>query len=155
MKGIHRKELLNIVNKPYSVEVYRSLRHAHYRIRKELRNKLAENGVTWPQFHTLYHIKDEGIPFNKLADKVHCNASNMTGLIDRMKENGWVYRERLQEDRRVWLVKLTEKGSKLKEKLIPEHMNNIKERMAVLSKNEQKILNKLLKKLIENKSEEE
>lgn len=106
-------------------------------------------GVTWPQFHTLYHIEDEGIAFNKLAEEVHCNASNMTGLIDRMKKKGWVYRERSQEDRRVWLVKMTDKGKKLRKKLIPEHRNNIEDRMKVLSTEEQETLNKLLEKLID------
>ena len=141
---------MNIVDS-LALDVYRRLRYAHYRIRKELRKKLAARGITWPQFHTLYHIKEEGIAFNKLAQKVHCNASNMTGLIDRMKANGWVYRERLGTDRRVWLVKLTEEGFRLREKLIPEHLGNIRKRMGVLSAVELETLNELLTKLIENR----
>jgi len=131
-----------------AVETYRSLKKVHYRIRRELRKKLNEKGVTWPQFHTLYHIKQEGIAFNKLAKKIHCNASNMTGLIDRMVKNGWVYRERSEEDRRVWLVKLTPEGEKLRERLIPEHMENIEKRMAFLSAEELKNLQHLLNKLV-------
>ena len=136
-------------NSPLSLNLYFSLRHTYYHVRKDLRIKLKkQEDITWAQFHTLYHLDEEGVSFNKLADKIHCNASNMTGLIDRMKKNGWVYRERSEDDRRVWLVKLTSDGAKLREKLIPKHRNNIKDRMNLLSKEEQKTLKKLLEKLI-------
>ena len=143
--------MLIIDNSSISLNLYRTIRHVHYKIQKELRNELTEKGVTWPQFHTLFHIKDEGIPFNKLAQKVHCNASNMTGLIDRMEDNGWVYRERSEKDRRVWLVKLTAEGSEMRENLIPKHRNNIEERMNRLTQEEQKTLKKLMEKLMEDK----
>ncbi len=143
--------MLIIDNSSISLNLYRTIRHVHYKIQKELRNELTEKGVTWPQFHTLFHIKDEGIPFNKLAQKVHCNASNMTGLIDRMEDNGWVNRKRSEKDRRIWLVKLTDKGEKLKNKLIPEHKENIKNKMDLLSREEQKKLTELLEILIKEK----
>ena len=108
-------------------EVYKTLRYAYHSIRKELHNRLAENGITWPQFHALYHIGDEGIPTHELAKELRCNASNMTGLIDRMVENNWVYRASCAEDRRVWIIKLTEEGKKLKVKLVPKHQKNIEE----------------------------
>jgi len=100
-------------------EVYWLLRKTSKQLKKELRKKIEEYGITWQQFHALYHIGDTGISANELAKELHCNASNMTGLIDRMTENGWVYREHSKEDRRVWLIKSTDKGKKMKEKLRP------------------------------------
>lgn len=118
------------------LDVYRTFKFAYRRIKKDLHSKLAENGVTWPQFHALFHIEEEGIPANELARKLHCNASNMTGLIDRMMENGWVYREHSHQDRRVWLIRLTGEGVKLKNKIIPEHLKNIEKRMKTLNEDE-------------------
>lgn len=130
------------------IEVYRTMKHASYRVTKDLRDKMADSGITWQQYHALYHIGEHGTPVNELAKELDCNASNMTGLIDRMIENHWVYREHSVEDRRVWLIKLTEEGSKLKARLIPEHLRNTEMRMDVLNEQELKTLKILLEKLI-------
>lgn len=131
----------------FSTEVYWTLKYAYNHIKKELRNKLTENDITWPQYHALYHIGENGTPVNELAKELSCNASNMTGLIDRMIESKWVYREHSAEDRRVWLVKLTAEGMKLRSKLIPIHLKNIDDRMNVLNEKELETLKTLLEKL--------
>lgn len=87
--------------------------------------------------------------FNELARELNCNASNLTGLIDRMIENNWVYRQHSEQDRRVWLVKLTGEGFKLKNQLVPQHRKNISELMTVLNDEELASLMSLLKKLID------
>lgn len=137
-----------------SREVYWILKHAYNSIKKELRDKLTSHDITWPQYHAMYHIVDEGTPANELAKELNCNASNMTGLIDRMIENNWVYREHSSEDRRVWLIKLTEEGKNLKDRLIPVHLKNIEVRMSVLDKQELVTLKNLLEKLAAGRMEE-
>ena len=144
-----------IMEDSLSHDVYRTLKYTHRQLKKDLRKKLTDYGVTWPQFHALYHLEEEGIPVNELAQDLHCNASNITGLIDRMRENGWVCREHSEEDRRVWLVKLTDEGINFKNKIYPEHLKNIKERMQTLSDNELITLKKLLRKLINGVEEGE
>lgn len=132
-----------------SLDVYRALRSASHYIKKDLRNKLVNHGITWPQFHALYHIGEEdGIAINELAKELKCNASNMTGLIDRMVENNWVYRKQCEHDRRIWLIKLTQEGAELRDKLIPIHHDNIKKRMEILSDEELTTLKAILDKLI-------
>jgi len=138
------------VEDSFLLDVYRALVQTHNRIKKDLRDKLADSGITWPQFHALYHIGEEGISANELAKELNCNASNMTGLIDRMIENNWVYREQCEQDRRVWLIKLTEEGMRLRTKLIPEHHRNIRNRMAVLDSEELVTLKRLLDKLFQS-----
>jgi len=129
-------------------DVYWLLRRTSFRLKAELRKKIEKHGITWPQFHALFHIGEQGLPANELARVLQCNASNMTGLIDRMSESGWVYREHSQEDRRVWLIKLTEAGKKLLAEVQPQHRRNIEERMSRLSKAELKTLCDLLAKLL-------
>jgi DNA-binding MarR family transcriptional regulator len=136
----------------FALDVYRTLRHAYHRLKRDMREKLVSKGVTWPQFHALYHIDEgHGISVNALARELDCNASNVTGLIDRMIENNWVYREHSKEDRRVWMVKLTDEGRELKARLIPERQNDIRERMAALNDEELATLKTLLEKLMDNK----
>lgn len=128
-------------------EVYWLLRKTSKQLKDELRKKIEDYGITWQQFHAIYHIGDIGIPANELAKELHCNASNMTGLIDRMTENGWVYREHSKEDRRVWLIKLTDEGKKIKEKLLPIHKNNMSQIMKRLNDEEITEIKRLLIKL--------
>lgn len=136
----------------FSVDVYRILNRTCKKMKKDLHNKLVDSDITWPQFHALYHIgeDEEGISANELAKKLNCNASNMTGLIDRMIENNWVYREQSGQDRRVWFIKLTDEGKELREKLIPEHHRNIENYMSVLSDEELTTLKRLLEKLLQS-----
>ncbi len=137
------------------LEAYGALISTYHRLKKELHGKLAESGVTWPQFHALYHIAERGIAAHDLARELNCNASNMTGLIDRMMENDWVYREHSAVDRRIWLIKLTDKGVALKESLIPAYHRCIEERMGALDDQELTTLRALLDKLKNGAREEE
>jgi len=136
-------------------DIYWLLKGTTQSLKQELRKKLEEHGITWPQFHALYHISPGGIPANELARELSCNPSNLTGLIDRMIESGWVFREHSAEDRRVWLIKLTPAGQKMKDIIIPRHKKNIRERMAVLSDSELGQLEKLLLQLKNGKGEVE
>jgi DNA-binding MarR family transcriptional regulator len=138
-----------------SREVYRLLRMTTNHLKNDLRYKIEQNGITWQQFHALYHIDEQGVPSNELAKELSCNASNMTGLIDRMIESNWVYRERSSEDRRVWMVKLTEEGSKLKTTLLPQHQHNINQTMSILNKEELLSLKDILLKLMNGSNGEE
>ena len=130
-------------------EVYRSLRKTYRSLKREFKKIAEDNGLTWAQFHALYHINEEGIPFNYLSEHLHCHASNLTGLIDRMIEKGIVTREQSQEDRRVWLIKLTEKGRDFKNMLLPAYQDSIEDRFAVLKQEELDTLYRLLEKLRE------
>ena len=136
------------------LNAYGALLTTYHRLKKDLHNHLNESGVTWPQFHALYHIGEQGIPSHELARELNCNASNMTGLIDRMMENDWVYREHSVEDRRIWLIKLTEKGTALKGSLLPAYQRRIEERMGVLNEQELAVLHTLLDKLKNGTREE-
>ncbi len=140
------------VNESLHKDVYRLLRNTAKYLKIELRKKIEEYDITWQQFHALYHIGDEGITANELARELNCNASNMTGIIDRMTDNGWVYREHSKEDRRVWFVKLTDEGLNLKNKLLPIHQENIIQVMSVLSEEELMLLKDLLSKLTDTEA---
>lgn len=141
--------------KPLARDVYWLLRKTTSSLKAEFRRKIEEFGITWPQFHALYHIGEEGIPANELARELQCNASNMTGIIDRMTENGWVYREHSEADRRVWLVKLTPEGARLRAEILPRHKRYIEQRIGVLSPKELATLRELLIKLRDGYAEEE
>lgn len=143
------------MQKSLAREVYWLLRSTTSTLKGEFRKKIEEFGITWPQYHALYHIGQEGITANELARELQCNASNMTGIIDRMTDNGWVYREQSQEDRRVWVVKMTPQGAQLKDEIFPRHKRYVDQRVGVLNAEELALLQELLIKLKDGVTEEE
>src|SRR5580693_3216076 len=66
------------------------------------------------QCHVLHLIgPGRPIPMGQLADTLACDASNVTGLVDRLESRGLVRRHPSEADRRVRVLDLTPKGSRL------------------------------------------
>lgn len=59
--------------------------------------------------------KGDGIPITELAEETMLGKSTLTSMLDRLEEAGHVQRERSPEDRRVTLIRLTEKNRRLKD----------------------------------------
>jgi len=83
--------------------------------RRRLVRELADHGLTFPQFITLTALEPfaEGRRMGPLAAAALQSAASMTGIVDRLLEQGLVERERHPEDRRAVIVRLTAKGSAL------------------------------------------
>ena len=54
----------------------------------------------------------------RLAATLGCDASNVTGLVDRLESRGLVERRPSAEDRRMKVVRLTPAGSRLRAQLL-------------------------------------
>jgi len=65
-----------------------------------------------PQFLTLTQLATPA-PMREMAARLRCDASNMTGLADRLEERGLLERRADPNDRRVKLLTLTPAGEKL------------------------------------------
>jgi MarR family transcriptional regulator, organic hydroperoxide resistance regulator len=63
-------------------------------------------------------LLDEPRPMGDLAQQMHCDNSNITGIVDRLTERGLVERRAAEGDRRVKLVALTDEGLAIREELI-------------------------------------
>jgi DNA-binding MarR family transcriptional regulator len=67
------------------------------------------------QLHTL-RIIEPGVevPMSSLADKLFCDNSNVTGIVDRLEGRGLIERRPAANDRRVKLLVLTEEGERVR-----------------------------------------
>ena len=72
-------------------------------------------GLNQPQYNILRILYGEGdrLPSLEIASRMVTVVPAITGLVDKLEKKGLVKRERCQDDRRVWYVKLTNKGEKL------------------------------------------
>ncbi|MCB2156452.1 MarR family transcriptional regulator [bacterium] len=118
---------------------------------KEAYALLRPFGMTDSQFNVLtmlmYQSPPEGLTQTDLSHMMLVNRSNVTGLLDRMEESGWVVREEDAEDRRIKRVRLTKKG---KEAALPAeeaYMKRVEEVMSALSDDETLCLLDLLEGL--------
>jgi DNA-binding MarR family transcriptional regulator len=60
------------------------------------------------------------IAMNALADAMVCDASNVTGVVDKLEARGLIARQATENDRRVKMLAVTEKGRDLRRKLFAE-----------------------------------
>ena len=70
-------------------------------------------GLTMPQAGLLRALGSP-LPMNQIAGRMHCDASNLTGIVDRLEARGLVERRVRAADRRVKEVALTPEGRRMK-----------------------------------------
>ena len=68
------------------------------------------------------HLLDPRTPIamNALADALVCDASNVTGVVDKLEARGLIARQATENDRRVKMLAVTDKGRDLRRKLFAE-----------------------------------
>ena len=70
-------------------------------------------GLTPPQARALLALEDAA-PMRSLAGTLHCDASNVTGIADRLERHGLAVRTAREGDRRVKLLALTDEGRRVR-----------------------------------------
>lgn len=95
-----------------------------------LSGKLNQDKVSFPQFFLLtYMIADEYLTMSSIAQKMGHSTAAATGLIDRLQELGYVERGNAVNDRRKIIVKITDKGRRLVEKMRSEIATDLAQMM--------------------------
>ena len=84
-----------------------------------------------------------------LADRLFCDNSNVTGLVDRLEARGLVERRSAEGDRRVKALTITPAGLELRE-LVLEIMSEPPEAIAALPQADQRALRDILARAVEN-----
>lgn len=106
--------------------------------------------LTITQLKSLFFINFEGHSNSKmLAQALNVTPPNVTGIIDRLVEQGLVSREENPENRRMQLLKVTEKGVTLLSELNEQSVNRFSGILAQLSTDDLSALNRGLSALIE------
>ncbi len=84
--------------------------------------KLAEtHDMTVVQLHALgVMIPGESIPMNRLSCVLLCDASNVTGIVDRLLAGNYIERRENPDDRRVKMITLTPEGVAMRAQFLRE-----------------------------------
>ncbi|MFB7734678.1 MarR family winged helix-turn-helix transcriptional regulator [Streptomyces sp. NPDC056112] len=107
-----------------------------------------EHALTGAQARLLSLLSLEPLPMRKLAQKLKCEPSNVTGIVDRLETRGLVERQADPGDRRVKLAAATEDGRRVAREL-REGLRFAREPLAGLSEEERMALRDLLRRMVD------
>ena len=134
---------------PHSCEAWQLLVRLFFAQRANLPPLAAELQLSPAQCHVLHLIEpDRPIPMGQLAEILACDASNVTGLVDRLESRGLVRRRQSEGDRRVKVLVLTTTGIRLRT-LMLDRMTTPPATIERLSDQEQRALVRILTRLLE------
>ncbi len=134
---------------PPPTAAWQLLQRLFYTQRASLPPLAAELRLSPAQCHVLHLIEPERpLPMGQLAQTLACDASNVTGLVDRLESRGLLRRRPADGDRRVKVLVLTPTGSRLRALLL-ERMTAPPAALERLSLREQRALARILARLLE------
>jgi DNA-binding MarR family transcriptional regulator len=133
----------------HACEAWQLLVTLFFTQRADLPSMASEFELSPAQCHVL-HLIEPGrpIPMGRLAEALACDASNVTGLVDRLESRGLVRRQPSEDDRRIKVLELTAAGTRLRS-IVLERMTKPPDALGRLSAAEQQALVKILKRLLE------
>lgn len=146
------------LKKPVALLAHEALLSTYYtasNLRKKAGQFLQPFGLTDVQFNLMMLLKHqsmqgEGLTQAQLSSMMLVNRANITALVDRMERADLVSRTSSPFDRRSNIIKLTDSGRKMLERIEPLYAQEVKRIMAVLVESEQKRLIGMLEKVRSN-----
>ncbi|MEY2535648.1 MAG: hypothetical protein QOF29_3558 [bacterium] len=109
----------------------------------------AEFELSPPQVRALGVLDPERpVAMSELAGALHCDNSNVTGIVDRLEDRGLVERRSATHDRRVKMLAVTARGVEVRERLA-ERLEQAPEPLARLSPEDQRALRDIMRRALD------
>lgn len=112
-----------------------------------MRGRVGREGVTEPQALLVRQLR-QPLPMKNVAELMHCDASNLTGIVDRLEARGLLERRTLAADRRIKELVLTREGEELQQRL--DELSTSAPGLSELSAREQETLIALLRRSLDS-----
>ncbi|MDX2523965.1 MarR family winged helix-turn-helix transcriptional regulator [Streptomyces europaeiscabiei] len=132
---------------PLTMEVVELIGTVVARYHEEYEDAAAEHTLTGAQARLLGLLSLEPLPMRRLAQKLRCEPSNVTGIVDRLEARGLVERRPDPSDRRVKLAAATAEGRRVAGSL-RNSLDFAREPLAGLSTAEREALRDLLRRMV-------
>jgi MarR family transcriptional regulator, organic hydroperoxide resistance regulator len=101
-------------------------------------------------FTLLLLDKRNEITMTELTEYINSPMSTATGIVDRLVKNGYIIRDRSETDRRIVVLRLTEKGSQFVDNLKNQISGYINMAVKDLTEEEKKFMTGILLKIMHN-----
>ncbi|MET8696161.1 MarR family winged helix-turn-helix transcriptional regulator [Streptomyces bauhiniae] len=133
---------------PLTMEVVELIGDVVARFHADYEEAAAGHALTGPQARLLSLLALEPLPMRKLAQRLKCEPSNVTGIVDRLESRGLVERRPDSADRRIKLAAATDEGLRVARDL-REGLHFAREPLAGLSTGERSSLRDLLRRMLD------
>ncbi len=128
---------------------------AAYSVRTMLDSACSQFGITSPQYNVLRILKGkypDGYPRCEIIQRMIEPAPDVTRIIDRLTKERLVERFQSNEDRRHSISRITQKGLKLLDNILP-HLQGTEKRLSeLLTKSELNELSRICEKIYDVKT---
>jgi DNA-binding MarR family transcriptional regulator len=91
---------------------------------------------------------DRPVPMSDLAEALHCDNSNVTGIVDRLEDRGLVERRSATHDRRVKMLVVTPRGAEIRDRLA-ERLEEAPPPLAGLTPDDQRTLRDIMRRALD------
>ncbi|MCQ4207268.1 MULTISPECIES: MarR family winged helix-turn-helix transcriptional regulator [Streptomyces] len=132
---------------PLTLEVVELIGEVVARYHQEFDEAAAEHGLTGAQARVLGLLSLEPLPMRQVAQRLKCEPSNVTGIVDRLEARGLVERQPSPGDRRVKVAVPTAEGRRLA-RVLRESLDFAREPLAGLSREERVAFRGMLRRML-------
>lgn len=125
----------------------------HLDIEKEIHTKLSAYNLTKSQLDILNSLDqhpDQMTCQKDLQNYLHVSNATINGLVNRLEQNGYIYRITNSEDKRMVSIHPTEKANQIKDLFLTTIYNLEQKMMAHIAPDKQEELVNLLEQMIQN-----
>ncbi|WP_171161811.1 MarR family winged helix-turn-helix transcriptional regulator [Streptomyces sp. I05A-00742] len=132
---------------PLTLEVVDLIATVVARYHEEYDEAAARHSLTGAQARLLALLSREPLPMRRIARKLKCEPSNVTGIVDRLAARGLVERRPDPDDRRIKLAAATDAGRETA-RLLREELDFAREPLAGLTLEQRAMLRDLLRRVV-------
>jgi DNA-binding MarR family transcriptional regulator len=112
------------------LRAWQALLHAHHDVTERLDAELrGDHGLSFGAYDVLLRLArapGRSLRMSELARRVWMSPSGLTRMVDRLEGQGLVERDRTEEDARVMLARLTERGREALRRAARTHLRGIR-----------------------------
>lgn len=117
-------------------------------IQEKIKEDVSKHGLNLSEFGALEVLYHKGpLPVQSICEKVLIANSSMSYVIENLMKKALIEKVKDENDRRIHMVHLSEKGRELFDEVYPKHLVHMRSVIDVLDVSEEKELQRLLKKL--------
>jgi DNA-binding MarR family transcriptional regulator len=138
------------VSEPAAVRLWLRLLTCSLTIEKRIRRRLADEfDTTLPRFDVLAALdrRPDGMTMGELSQALLVSGGNLTALVRQLERQGFLTMQRDPNDRRSWLVSISDKGRKHFRQVATQHHHWIAHMFAGMSADHSQHLYDLLAEL--------
>ncbi|AAT43761.1 MarR family winged helix-turn-helix transcriptional regulator [Picrophilus oshimae] len=140
-----------MITTPKSYEVWKEFIKTWKIWYRASEKNLINLGISTVEYRILKNLYERGpLPMIELANINMVTQGWITGVVDKMEKNGYVKRDRSQNDRRVINISITEKGIEFFKHIAELHLNYIDMTLQDFTDYDMNEMIKLLQRVQEN-----